>query len=102
MTPNEYQKLAARTCPKVDMREMLTLGALGLAGESGEAVEHVKKFLFHDKGLNFVEFEKELGDVAWYLATLCTAVGCNFEDVLQANIDKLKARWPDGFKTGEG
>jgi len=100
MTPNEYQKLAVRTCPDVNVREMLTLGALGLAGESGEAVEHIKKYLFHGKELNFAEFKKELGDVAWYLAALCTAAGFNFEDVLQANIDKLKARWPDGFKTG--
>lgn len=42
---------------------------------------------------------KELGDVAWYLAEAATALDISLEDILQANIDKLKMRYPDGFET---
>jgi len=103
MNADEYQILAGTTLPTgsyTDRRSVLTLGALGLAGEAGEVVDIIKKDLFHDRPLDHDDIKKELGDVAWYLAALCTAAGFNFEDVLQANIDKLKARWPDGFKTG--
>ena len=42
---------------------------------------------------------KELGDVAWYLAEAATALDMSLEDIFQANIDKLKMRYPDGFET---
>lgn len=103
MTPNEYQELAGVTLPKdkyTSQRDVLTLGALGLAGETGEVVDVIKKHLYHDRPLDKDAILKELGDVAWYLATLCTALDFRLSDVLEANIAKLKARWPDGFKLG--
>lgn len=42
---------------------------------------------------------KELGDIAWYLAEAATALEIPLEDILQANLDKLKKRYPQGFET---
>ena len=40
---------------------------------------------------------KELGDVAWYLAISADAIGYDLETILQMNINKLIARYPNGF-----
>ena len=54
----------------------------------------------YGEGLRYlVNFAKELGDIAWYLAEAATAIDMPLEDILQANIDKLKKRYPDGFET---
>ena len=42
---------------------------------------------------------KELGDIAWYLAEAATALDMDLEDILQANIEKLKKRYPEGFSS---
>ena len=70
---------------------------MGLCGESGEAIDLVKKYLMQGHDLDKAHLAKELGDVAWYLAETATAIGYDLETILQANIDKLKARYPDGF-----
>lgn len=95
MDLNEYQKLAARTL--TDDCSNLTLGALGLTGEAGEVADLVKKHLFHGHELDDDKLDKELGDVLWYLAALCSMRGRNLDDVAQKNVDKLKERYPDGF-----
>lgn len=98
MTGNEYQELALRTARKdLDSTQLLLNGALGLAGESGEVVDTVKKHLFQGHWLDKSHITKELGDVAWYLAISAHAVGCDLDTIFQMNIDKLKARYPDGF-----
>ena len=99
MTPNEYQKEALRTAP-VGIGEELNLlinGVMGLAGESGEAVDLVKKYVFHDHELDAEHLAKELGDVAWYLAVTAHAIGYDLETILQMNVDKLRKRYPEGF-----
>lgn len=94
----EYQKLAEQTLNRVlDKRERPSMMALGLAGESGEVADIVKKVLYHGHGLDKVAFDKELGDVLWYLAAIATTYGLSLEDIAQHNIDKLKARYPEGF-----
>ncbi len=98
MTGNEYQKLAARTIgEKRNERDMLTLAALGLCGESGEVCDHIKKYLYHGHELKKEELIKELGDVAWYLAEAATALEIPLEEVFEKNIEKLKKRYPEGF-----
>ena len=57
----------------------------------------LKKFLFQGHSLDENHLAKELGDVAWYLAVSADALGYGLEDIFQMNIDKLKARYPDGF-----
>ena len=107
MTPNEYQKAAARTLidkperPLTDGEMMIIWNAVGLAGETGEVVDHIKKGIFHRHGLNQTQLKKELGDVLWYLAALCTKLGFDLEDVMQQNIDKLIARYPNGYSSAD-
>jgi NTP pyrophosphatase (non-canonical NTP hydrolase) len=70
---------------------------LGLSGEVGELTDMVKKWIFHEAEIDMVHLKKELGDVCWYIAMFCESCGWDLDDVLQTNVDKLKARYPDGF-----
>ena len=98
MTVNEYQKLAMVTLnPELSKKDVLINGVMGLCGESGEAIDIVKKHLAQGHELDKAHLAKELGDIAWYLAETATALDLNLEDVFQANIDKLKKRYPEGF-----
>lgn len=119
MTANEYQVLAARTINK----NLTPLGAtqhalFGMASEVGELHGIFQKKLQHGDDLelsnaivaryfdgNVKRIEdpdaehakKEVGDILWFVAEFCTANDWDLEDIMQMNIDKLKARYPDGF-----
>ena len=98
MKVNEYQKLAMKTLnPKLDKKDVLINSVMGLCGESGEAIDIVKKWMAHGHERDREHLIKELGDIAWYLAEAATALDVTLEDVLQANIEKLKKRFPEGF-----
>lgn len=98
MTINEYQKLALTTLnPELKEKDILINGVMGLCGESGEAIDLVKKHLAQGHELDKEKLAKELGDIAWYLAETAYAIGYPLEDILQMNIDKLKKRYPEGF-----
>ena len=98
MTINEYQMLAMRTLnPALDKKDVLINGVMGLCGESGEAIDLVKKHLHQGHPLDKEGIVKELGDIAWYLAETAYALDVDLERVLQGNIDKLKRRYPEGF-----
>ena len=98
MTINEYQSLAMTTLnPNLDPKDVLINGVMGLCGESGEAIDIVKKWLAQGHELDKEKLAKELGDIAWYLAETAYALGLPLEDILQANIDKLRKRYPEGF-----
>ena len=98
MTANEYQREALRTVPGgIKYENALMMGVMGLAGESGEAVDLVKKYIFHEHYLDTTHLAKELGDVAWYLAVTARVIGYDLEEILQMNVDKLRKRYPDGF-----
>lgn len=100
MTVNEYQKLAMTTLnPALDKKDVLINGVMGLCGESGEAIDIVKKWLAQGHELDKEKLAKELGDIAWYLAETATALDLNLEDVFEANIEKLRKRYPEGFDT---
>lgn len=100
MTINEYQKLALTTLnPQLKEKDILINGVMGLCGESGEAIDLVKKHLAQGHELDKEKIAKELGDIAWYLAETAYAIGYPLEDILQMNIDKLKRRYPEGFST---
>lgn len=72
---------------------------LGLAGEAGETADMIKKWIFHEKELDVEHLKKELGDVMWYMALMCESFGFDLNEILQMNVDKLKARYPEGFDT---
>lgn len=99
MTGNEYQGAALRTASGMnyDHHGMIINGALGLCGESGEVADIIKKATFQGHQLDKEHIAEELGDVAWYLAITAAAIGKNLDDILEANVAKLKARCPDGF-----
>lgn len=98
MTVNEYQRLAMTTLNKdLDKKDILINGVMGLCGESGEAIDIVKKHLAQGHCLDRESLIKELGDIAWYLAETATALDVDLEDVFIMNIEKLKKRYPNGF-----
>ena len=101
MTANDYQKAALRTASGMNYEHhgMLMNGALGLCGESGEVADLVKKSRFQGHHLHYPHIAEELGDVAWYLAEAATALEIPLEEILAANIEKLKQRFPEGFST---
>ena len=100
MTVNEYQKMALTTLnPALGKQDVLINGVMGLCGESGEAIDIVKKHLAQGHPLDREGLIKELGDVAWYLAETAYALDVSLEEVFQRNIDKLTARYPEGFDT---
>lgn len=96
MTGNEYQKLAARTMNPSVLEP--TYHALhGMVGEIGELHSLYQK-VYQGHELNDEHLKKELGDLLWFIAEYCTCKGWNLEDVMNLNIEKLKARYPDGFE----
>ena len=98
MTINEYQKLAMTTLnPALSEKDVLIIGVMGLCGESGEAIDIVKKWLAQGHELDKEKLAKELGDICWYLAETATALGFSLEDIMAANLEKLRKRYPEGF-----
>ena len=116
MTGKEYQELAGRTNDgnhttrlvsavfnpdyrfDINVAEVVN-GCLGLTGETGEFADMIKKWIFHEKELDADHAKKEVGDIMWYIAMICKAFQWNLDEIMQMNIDKLKARYPEGFDT---
>lgn len=92
-----YRDEVVRLSTRLSDKERLNNGGLGLAGETGEVVDLIKKHLFHDAPLDKEKMVKELGDVRWYLESICIAVGVTMDEVEAANVAKLRKRYPDGF-----
>ena len=81
-----------------DIPRLLT-ASMGLGAESGEFTEVVKKIMFQGKPLdadNIFHMQRELGDIMWYWMQGCMALNIDPNEVIQMNIDKLKARYPGG------
>lgn len=98
MTANEYQRLAARTIDYVNMFEWdQECHALhGMVSEIGELHGiYQKEYQGHEA--DDEHLKKELGDLLWFIAEYCTSQGWELEEIMQMNIDKLKARYPEGF-----
>ncbi len=79
--------------------ERLTTASVGLAAESGEFLEIIKKMVFQGKPWNDDNREHliiELGDVMWYVAQACMALDISFDDVIVRNVEKLEKRYPKG------
>ncbi len=97
LTANDFQRAAMRTASGLDKYSLILNGVMGLNGEAGECIEIVKKHLYQGHELDRECLIEELGDVAWYLAVCCEGIGVSLEEVMEKNIDKLKARYPEGF-----
>ena len=100
MQINEYQTEAMKMLnPGLTKEDVLVNSLMGLCGESGDAIDLLKKHLFQGHDLDRAKLIKELGDVAWYLAEAATGLGVSLESICQGNLDKLHARYPKGFDT---
>lgn len=98
MTLNDYQKLAARTINKsLTPKEQGKHALHGMVGEIGELHSiYQKKYQGHE--FDEEHAKKEVGDLMWMVAEYCTAHGWDLDEIAEMNIDKLKARYPDGFE----
>ena len=94
---NDYQKDALRTIGQISTSDKILQGALGIAGESGEVVDLVKKWKYHGHNLDIDNLETELGDILFYIAILADAAGISFNTLLVRNMNKRIDRYPDGF-----
>lgn len=100
MNADAYQKEAMSLLnPALTEKDVLMNALMGLCGESGEAIDLMKKHLYQGHALDRDRLIKELGDVAWYLAEAATGLGVDLSEIMQGNLDKLHARYPDGFST---
>ena len=122
MTPNEYQREALRTeytpdfiqaselgrvtstepptIRPLDHKTMLARvmhGMIGIATEAGELQDAIKKHMIYGRDLDLVNVMEEVSDVLWYCALTLDAAGFTFEQAMERNIAKLRARFPDKF-----
>lgn len=107
MQPNEYQELAELT-ENVDFfgiaqrfmdKKVIRLNhaAQGMATEVGEFTDVLKRWLHYASPIDEVNMAEEVGDLLWYVAQACNALGIDLNAVMAKNIDKLRARFPDKF-----
>lgn len=115
MNLNEYQLAAMRTMrtnivfvhhkgeesTPSGMDGRIVNGVMGLNGEAGEAIDIVKKTLFQGHEFDPEHLKKELGDCLFYIAATASGLGTPLEEIAQMNIDKLRARYKDGFTVEE-
>lgn len=107
MRSSEYQKLAPVTENKdfknirkrIKTEQVIRLlhAGIGLATEAGELLDALKKHIFYGKPLDVVNIKEEVGDLFWYLAVGCDEIDGDFEDIMETNIAKLKARYGEKF-----
>lgn len=98
MTGIEYQGLSMRTCsiPYDDKQGMLHHAVFGLTSEAGEVAGILQK-VYQGHEFDIEHMKKELGDCLWMISEACEALGCDMDEVMQINIDKLRKRYPEGF-----
>lgn len=102
MKPDEYVRLASVTMSGtnddlddsfMDNIHMM----LGVMSESGEIADVFKKYLSYKTPIDWINVKEELGDLMWYIAGFCAINGFSLEEIMETNINKLKARFPEGF-----
>lgn len=99
----EHWSLCQETMNKsLTAEQRFSMLSMGLAGETGELIEPLKKHLYHGKPLDKEALVKEAGDVLWYLHGLLIECDSTLADALSINITKLRARYPGGFTEGGG
>lgn len=103
MDNKTYLELSDRTCKHVESETLdakrydLLHAALGIAGESGEIVDAVKKHVIYNKPLDIANMREEIGDIMWYIALACRRLGFDLDEILDENIAKLQKRYPEKY-----
>jgi NTP pyrophosphatase (non-canonical NTP hydrolase) len=107
MNASDYQTKAARTLiaepdhPFTGNEQMLMWCALGLGGEAGEVLDHLKKGICHQHGIDRLKIKEELGDLMWYVAGIATLLDISLDAVMSSNIAKLEYRYPNGYNSDD-
>jgi NTP pyrophosphatase (non-canonical NTP hydrolase) len=100
MNYKEYQELASKTFAEAGDETLNLLHcAIGASTEAGELLDAFKKHIYYKKELDVVNVGEEIADIQWYLFNLCRLLNLDMEQLLEANIAKLKARYGDKFST---
>lgn len=98
MDIREFQRVSTRTLNKELSKEQQVSNMIfGANGELGEVTDILKKHLYQGHRIDKQHLSEEIGDVMFYLVNLATLFNLEFEDILEGNINKLKARYPEGF-----
>jgi NTP pyrophosphatase (non-canonical NTP hydrolase) len=109
MTPAEYQELLVMSAPPHSYGKLveerlcgpdridLLHAQLGISTEAGEFADAIKRYLYYGKDLDRTNLVEELGDLTWYIGLAIGALGTTWGQVFEANIKKLKARYPNKF-----
>ncbi len=102
MEYKDYQNESKRTCP--NLNDQLRQGlademhmVLGISTEAGELLDAYKKHFAYGKDLDKTNVGEEIADIMWYVSNLCRMLNIDMEEMLQRNIAKLKARYPEKF-----
>ena len=108
MNPNGYQELCRRTESNTEGAEIkdknfrrLLHGVIGICTEAGELQDIIKKHMFYGTDLDPVHVQEEGGDLLWYIALVLNSLGLSMESTMEANIAKLRKRYPDSFSCEE-
>jgi NTP pyrophosphatase (non-canonical NTP hydrolase) len=100
MNYKEYQNLASKTFAEAGDETLNLLHcAIGASTEAGELLDAFKKHIYYKKELDVVNIGEEIADIQWYLFNLCRLLDLDMEQLLEANIAKLKARYGEKFST---
>lgn len=105
MNPSQYVKEALVTESadadvigrRLDIHQRLIHAGMGLTTEAAELVDALKKTVFYGKPLDTVNLKEEIGDLFWYCAIVADVCGFTFEEAMEVNIAKLRARFPNKF-----
>jgi len=102
MKYEKYKNESKRTCP--DLNDELRKGlanelhmVIGISTEASELLDAYKKHFAYGKELDKTNVGEEIADIMWYVSNLCRMLDIDLEEMLQRNIDKLKARFPENF-----
>lgn len=98
MEIQEFQEKSVRTLnTNLLPRESISNMCMGISGEAGEVIDHIKKNFYQGHELDKDHMKEELGDLMFYIVNLATMLDIEMVDVLQGNVDKLLKRYPNGF-----
>jgi NTP pyrophosphatase (non-canonical NTP hydrolase) len=91
----DFDSIADRMTTKEVIR--LNHAAMGMVTEAAEFLDVLKKHIYYGKTIDKVNLAEEIGDLCWYMAIACDELHVDLEDIMETNIAKLKARYPNKF-----